>query len=66
MDIISVMNDKALKGTKKSAAIKKLIQNIIIYFEKLKNKKILYQGINLINLLFYLIILIFYILLCTH
>ena len=31
--------------------IKNLIQNIIIYFEKLKNKKILYQGINLINLL---------------
>ncbi len=31
--------------------IKNLIQNIIIYFEKLKNKKKLYQGINLINLL---------------
>lgn len=31
--------------------IKDLIQNIIIYFEKLENKKNLYQGINLITLI---------------
>lgn len=31
--------------------IKNLIQNIIIHFEKLENKKSLYQGINLVTLL---------------
>ncbi len=38
---------------KNKVIIKNLIQNIIIYFEKLeiKNKKNLYQGINLITLL---------------
>lgn len=36
---------------KNKKIIKSLIQNIIVYFENLENKKNLYQGINLITLL---------------
>lgn len=38
---------------KNKKIIKSLIQNIIVYFENLENKKNLYQGINLITLLLY-------------